>query len=448
MPQTRPKQILLITLEPIANQMAGPAIRTCELGKQLAKHFAVTIFSPYQANHISPTIYNPCQLELGISQKSLLQLAKQQDILIIQANVLKQYPQLANLNKFLVVDLYDPFLFNIHIQYANYPPAIASASFRLMHKLLEKHMLAADFTICASERQRDYWLGRFCALGKINPALHNFDPSLRKLIDVVPFGLPENPPQIKGDGPRSIFAKIQKEDPLLLWAGGIWDWLDPLTVIKAIAILKNKFPNIRLVFMGRKSPNPQVEDMRMSKSAEDLARELNILDENVFFCSDWISYEQRASFLLEANIGVSAHFDLPETRFSFRTRLLDYFWAQLPVLTTTGDELADLVTTSKAGFALNYQDINGWVDTITQLLIDQELQKRCRLGTKELAQRFTWHHAAQALINYCHNPYHPPDHSPVTMPNLIERALCVYQRGGRKLAIERAKQIIKEIISL
>ena len=200
--------------------------------------------------------------------------------------------------------------------------------------------------------------------------------------------------------------------------------------------------------MGRKSPNPQVEDMSMAAKAEDLARELAILDENVFFSPDWINYEQRASFLLEATIGVSAHFDLPETRFSFRTRLLDYFWAHLPIITTTGDELADLVNTNKAGFALNYQDAESWAETIAQLLSNQELHKHCCLGAQVLAQQFTWHHAARPLINYCQNPYHLPTHSPVTMPNLIERAISVYQRGGKKLAIERAKQIIKEIISL
>ena len=350
------------------------------------------------------------------------------------------------MQKFLVVDLYDPFLFNIHIQYADQPAAIASASFRLMHKILEKHMLAADFTICASERQRDYWLGRFCAMGRINPALHNFDPSLRKLIDVVPFGLPETAPQVNGKGPRALFAKIKKEDPIILWAGGIWDWLDPLTVIKAIAVLKNKFPNVRLVFMGKKSPNPQVDSMSMVERAENLASELGLLNENVFFSPDWVSYQERANFLLEASIGVSAHFDLPETRFSFRTRLLDYFWANLPILTTKGDELADLIAARGAGFCLDYQDVAAWADCLAKLLSEPELQKRCQLATKSLGQRFTWNQVAGPLINYCQKPYHLPDHKPVTMPNLIERAYSVYHRGGKKLIFAKAKQTIKEIL--
>jgi len=437
---------LIITLEPIGNRMAGPAIRACELSKQLALSMPTTVFSPYKTDHIPETISGNCQFVSGKGKNSLLSLASEHDILIIQANVLKQYPQLKGLQKFLVVDLYDPFLFNIHIQYANQPASIASASFRLMHKLLEKHMLAADFAICASERQRDYWLGRFCALGRINPALHNFDPSLRKLIDVVPFGLPLTPPRAIGQGPRALFSNIREGDPILLWAGGIWDWLDPLTVIKAIAILKEKFPNIRLVFMGRKSPNPQVGTMDMVARTEHLAEELGLLNENVFFPKDWISYQERASFLLQASIGISAHFDLPETRFSFRTRLLDYFWANLPIVTTRGDELADLIEAKGAGFSLDYQDVGAWVNCLTQLLVDPALQQRCRESSAAISESFTWDKVARPLSNYCEKPYHLPEHVAVTMPSLVERFNSVYHRGGKKLIFAKAKQIIKEIM--
>ncbi len=435
-------KILLITLEPIGAQMAGPAIRCVELGKQLAKDFAVTLFSPYKAD--DPPDLRPCDLKMALSKMDLLKLAQAQDILIIQANVLKQYPKLASLKKFLVVDLYDPFLFNIHLQYANQPPQIASASFRLMHKILEKHMLAADFSICASERQRDYWIGRFCALGRINPDLHKFDPSLRKLIDVVPFGLPSNSPINSGKGPRSLFSEIKPEDPILLWAGGLWDWLDPLTIIKAVGQLKTQIPNIRLVFMGRVSPNPQVELMSMSSQAEELAKQLGLLNKNVFFAPNWIPYKERSDFLLEATIGVSAHFDLPETRYSFRTRLLDYFWAGLPIITTNGDDLATLIENKGAGCAVDYQDVNGWVCAISNLLTDSQYKSRCQEGSKLIAQNFSWEQVAKPLFNYCKEPYHLPTYSKVTMPSLMERAYSVYHRGGEKMIYERTKQLLKD----
>ena len=58
------------------------------------------------------------------------------------------------------------------------------------------------------------------------------------------------------------------------------------------------------------------------------------LDHTVFFNDGWVPYAERGAWLAEADIGVSAHFDDIETRFAFRTRLLDYLWAGLPIVTT------------------------------------------------------------------------------------------------------------------
>ncbi len=247
-------------------------------------------------------------------------------------------------------------------------------------------------------------LGRFCALGRINPDVQSLDPSLRKLIDVVPFGVPEQPPVMNGPGPRTLFPNIEAHDPILLWAGGVWDWLDPLTVIKAVDKLKNQIPNLRLVFMGRVSPNPQVQVMNMSSQAENLAKQLDLLNKNVFFTPQWISYKERANFLLEAGIGVSAHFDLPETRYSFRTRLLDYFWANLPVITTGGDELATIIENKGAGIAVNYQDVDGWTQAISDLLTDQQLLKQCANGSRSLAKQFSWKKCCSASFRLLPQP--------------------------------------------
>jgi hypothetical protein len=45
--------------------------------------------------------------------------------------------------------------------------------------------------ICASERQRDYWLGMLGGRDRLTQAQYTLDPTLRLLIDVVPFGLPD-----------------------------------------------------------------------------------------------------------------------------------------------------------------------------------------------------------------------------------------------------------------
>ncbi len=443
-PRTR---VLAITLEPISVRMAGPAIRCVELAKELAKQFEVTVFSPRESDLDAEQFFveNKVRLVTGTGKSSLYQLAREHDVLFLQANVLKPYPLLARVDKHVVVDLYDPYLLAVLAQFD--PNDItAHASYSLMHQVLERHMEIADFAVCASERQRDYWLGRFCALGRLTPFMYKFDRSFRKLIDVVPFGMPNQKPVRTGLGMKGAIPGIGQDDFVLLWGGGIWEWFDPLTVIKAVGNVSKKYSQVKLYFLGFKSPNPQVPLMEMAIRAKALSDSLGLTDKQVFFCETWTSYEDRVNYLLDADVAVSAHFDLPETRFSFRTRILDYLWAELPVLTTCGDQLADMIQFGGAGQALPYENVEAWENAIEALLNDRNLRERYRAGATEIAAQFTWSKVAVPLVKYCENPHNLPKFKQVRMPSLVDRARAVYSRGGKDLVMRRSKELLKDML--
>jgi len=429
--------------------MAGPAIRAVELGKAIATEFSTTVFSPVEVHNSEPYQQPPLenfQVIAGGGRKRLAELVEGVNTIFLQANVLKPFPFLAEINKYLIVDLYDPYLFSVLVQYKD-DDVQASSSYRLMHQILEKHMLAADLAVCASERQRDYWLGRYCALGRISPAVYKFDPSLRKLIDVVPFGLPEQKAERKDGGSlRQRLPQIGASDPILLWGGGIWDWFDPLTVIRAVGEVATELPNLRLVFMGTKSPNAKVPVMNMTTRAIALSAELGLTDKNVFFLEGWVDYDERVNYLLDATMAVSSHFDLPETRFSFRTRLLDYFWCALPTLTTGGDQLAELIEASGAGIALPFGDVKAWTEAIKACLRDEQRLAAMKTGAQKLSEKFHWIDNAEPIRKFLRQPYHLPAHEQVTMPNLLERARSVYRRGGKDLIIKRSTELLNDIL--
>lgn len=53
---------------------------------------------------------------------------------------------------------------------------------------LNMQLTLADFVFCADERQRDLWIGMMMALALVPSDVYLRDPSLRKIIDVVPYG--------------------------------------------------------------------------------------------------------------------------------------------------------------------------------------------------------------------------------------------------------------------
>jgi hypothetical protein len=321
--------------------------------------------------------------------RGLRQLAADHDVLVVQGFVLHLFPHLADLGKPIVVDLYDPFtLENLHV-FSHDPMEERSTLHEAHLGVLNSQIRAGDFFLCASEKQRDYWLGMLAANNRINPHQYDDDPTLRKLVAVAPFGISGQAPTHTSAALKGVYTGIDRNDRVIIWGGGIWEWFDPLSLITAIARIRSDRPEVKLFFMGIRHPNPMVPAMAMTERAIALARELGQEGIGVFF-NEWVPYEERHNYLLEADIGASLHFDHLETRFSFRTRVLDYIWAGLPIVCTRGDAVGDLVEANGLGHVVDYGDVDGLVEALLSILDAPGGRASFGERYKEVAGYMTW----------------------------------------------------------
>jgi glycosyltransferase involved in cell wall biosynthesis len=280
---------------------------------------------------------------------------------------------------------------------------------RLSIETLNHQLERGDFLICASERQRDLFIGQLCAVGRANALTYDPDPTLRRLIDVVPFGLPDEDAEHRQPAVRGVLPGIGPDDDILIWAGGVYDWFDPLTLIRAVAGASKKRPSVRLYFMGLQHPNPDVPPMQMAIDAKALAEELGVAGTHVFFNDGWVEYSERQNFLLEATLGVSTHFESLETRFSFRTRALDYLWAGLPIVATEGDSFGQLIEEEHLGLTVPAEDPQALEEAILRLLSDPEMAAACHARVEEVRNAFRWSVVLEPLAAFCREPRRAPD---------------------------------------
>ncbi len=374
-------RVLVLSGEPVGKEMAGPAIRARELARVLRA-----------AGH-------EVTLETADDRRAAAALAARHDVVVVQGWVLERAPGIAAAGARLVVDLYDPFALELLMLLEGRPlPERTRAQANALRALADQ-VRAGDFFLCASERQRDLWLGWLEAHGRVNPLTHAADPSLRALIDVVPFGVPDEPPRRSGgEGPRAHFG-IPDGDVVALWGGGVYDWLDPVAVVRAA----NRVDGLHLVFMAAGHPDPEQPVARALEAARAQA------GERVHFHEGWVPYEQRADWLLDADLGVSAHLDHVEARFAFRTRILDYLWAGLPVACTNGDALAEEVARLDLGATLDAGDVEGWTAALRGLAADPERRAACGQRAGQLAHTLRWERAAAPLVAFCAAPRSAPD---------------------------------------
>ncbi len=390
--------ILLLSPDVITERMAGPAIRYWEFAKALAPFHTVTLAAP---NAIPDTLQHTTSFSLvQHTPENITELISCHDIVIFQGYIFDLYPMLRESDKVLVADLYDPVpLEGLEQHHAPQDRPIIADQVRMMNEQLKW----ADYFLCASERQRDLWLGHLLALGRINPLTYH---EIQQRVIIVPFGLPDSAPQRTGTGFRQSLDN--EAEFILLWGGGIWEWFDPLTLIRVVHRLSPRYPDLRLVFLGGQHPNTTIHTMPKQHRAIALAQELGLYNTQVIFQSGWVPYDVLHNHLLDADVGVSAHFDSLETHFSFRTRILSYLWAGKPIITTQGDVLADEIARHRAGIVVNPTDEDAWIAAIEKLHNPKNYATYID-GVRMLAFKYRWSNVTQSLLSLCANASRAPD---------------------------------------
>jgi glycosyltransferase involved in cell wall biosynthesis len=386
--------VLVVASDYVGARMAGPGIRSLKLACELGERFDVTLMTPN--NEVSDL---DGVRTIGPKRgRDARRLMSSFDVVVAQTLEPGLIWYLAGRETRVVYDLYDPLITENLGLFDSEREAIGESAYRLttVHQLAA--LAAGDAFICASERQRDLWLGTLAALGRIDLQGYRDSPDLRMLIDVVPFGIEPERPRADRAVLRGVVEGIRQEDRILLWGGGIWNWLDPLTVIRALNEISRERDDVKLVFLGLEHPNPNTAEMTMAGRAVALAGETGLLDRHVFFNRRWVPYGERHNFLLEADIGVSAHFDNAETRYAFRTRLLDYLWADLPAVTTEGDVLGDLVAERGLGRAVAFEHVEGWVKSVLALLDDPGEYQRARANIESTRRELVWPNVVEPLV--------------------------------------------------
>jgi hypothetical protein len=238
------------------------------------------------------------------------------------------------------------------------------------------------------------------AAGRITPERVDADPLLHSLIAVVPFGLPATPPVRTGPGVRGVIPGIGDNDPIILWNSGLWDWLDPLTLIRAMPQVIARVPNARLVFMAGKHPGGAAP-MRMTDTARALTSDLRLLDRHIFFYETWVPYADRANPLLDATIAVSLHRQHLEMAYAaIRSRVLDYLWVGLPAVLSDGDPAAALAR--EHGFALVTppEDPEAVAQALITLLTDEARRAELADQARALAPQYTWTKVVRPIVRF------------------------------------------------
>lgn len=412
------RRILIVTGDQLSARMAGPAIRAWNLAGLLGREHDVRLATVHEADVTSPhfeIVVTPVQ-----ASRSMDEHVEWADVILFQGYALNLFPALQQTDKVMICDLYDP----MHLEQLEQARELGPERWRhevsTATEALNVQLRRSDFFVCANDRQRHFWLGQLAALGRLNPDNYSDDETMERLIGIAPFGLERERPVQTRHAIKGAVDGIGPDDKVIIWAGGVYNWFDPVTLVRAVAELAERRPSVRLFFLGMKHPNPHVPQMRAATQARALAEELGLTDKHVFFNERWVDYADRQNYLLDADAGVTTHYQHVETTFAFRTRILDYLWAGLPIVTTGGDSFGELVSRQELGLTVGQEDVSALADALEIVLFDDDFAARARANIAKVREEFTWEKALDAVVQFCRDPHTAPDRlRDVPLPRII-----------------------------
>ncbi len=397
-------RVVVVTADTLGAKMAGPGIRALRIAESLAGNHDVRLASTTAADldgvGVDVSVVDP---------RGLAALVEWSDIVVFQGWVFSGNPALRRPDRIFLVDVYDPMHLEQLEQARDLTEIGRLVAVRSATAVLSEQLVRGDSFFCASGKQRDFWLGQMAALGRINPAVYDDDPSLDTLITEVPFGISDDPPVRTRAALKGVVPGIGEDDGVILGGGGVYNWFDPLTLIRAVDVLRTRCDDVRLVFLGMKHPNPDIPEMRMAVETRRLAEELGLVGSHVFFNEEWVEYTDRQNYLLDADVAVTTHLHHVETEFSFRTRVLDYFWAGIPTVATSGDALADLIDQRRLGLTVPPGDVDALTEALFRVLEDRKLQAEGRANIKVVRESFLWSNVLAPIAHRCAYPKRAPD---------------------------------------
>ena len=396
-------RILLVCPEPLGHgQPAGVGIRFLEIARVLRDDgHAVTVLSP-DAGKVEGCTSG------FINPETLLSTSDRSDAAVVQGHVANAFFQQASPIP-TVVDLYDPYI----IENMHYFAERGAEVFQHDHFTLANSLVRGDFFLCASEAQRMFYLGALLAAGRLNPALFESDPELGTLIAVAPFGV---------SPPRPRLSRARSAPDILF--GGVYDWYDPIAAIDAVALVRRSVPETTLTFT--RHPNPDITPQGKLAEAMSHAR-ANEYDFVRF--EPWVPYERRAEFFERFAMALITFPRSLETDLSMRTRIYDYLWCGLPIVSSSAPGTDEILARYQAGMVVREHTPEAYASAI--LSIDPEGMAR---GTSGFVGDHQWDHTLAPLRAFCRAPRGDSTKETFAMrPSIPERPVSILGRLKRRL---------------
>lgn len=190
-----------------------------------------------------------------------------------------------------------------------------------------------------------------------------------------------------------------------LWCGGYNTWTDVDTLFAGLESAMNRNPELHFVSVGASTYSaPDNVYERFTGLIEKSPHR------DRFHLLGWRPWSEVAHYYKLADVGLNLDAMHYETEFGTRTRLVEMMAAGLPVVTTLGSELSELLDHWGAASTFAVGDADALSAHLLALSTDPELLQRMQAASREaIANRLSFQATTEALRSWVVRPEKAPD---------------------------------------
>lgn len=343
--------VVVATPDVVGARMAGPGIRAWNLARQMAKVAPTTLVAKIEGETWPGTL----DRDSAAARDAI------NDAAVLIGQPARHFRKRRREQR-IVFDLFDPTVLELRELYGTWPSLRQRIHLAAEWWRLSAALMVADLLMCAAPQQRRFY-----------QSLQSGDATWIE----VPFGI----------DPAELSRCEKPQSNLIIWGGGVWEWLDPETAVDAVLHLNRQGLDCNLLFLGRARPNRDLAGRHPSGRFDRL---LERGGKQISAPVDWVPYDERLAWLRSGKIAIMLHRPTAEAEYSIRTRLFDAIAAGIPVIATEKGFAADLVARERLGIVVPPEDVGAVADAIRKLLTDDVFHAACVMNLERVRPRYAW----------------------------------------------------------
>jgi glycosyltransferase involved in cell wall biosynthesis len=175
------------------------------------------------------------------------------------------------------------------------------------------------------------------------------------------------------------------------------------TLVKGLEIAMDSVPSLKFVSVGRGVVNNNQYDLLVSLTSKSRHKDRFIL-------LDWMEASKLPVLFAESNIGVTTNLSCYEITLGNKTNPIVMTAAGLPVVSTDGCQVTDILSEAGAGITVPIGDFQRFADAILHVINSPSAIEEMRIKCRELiSDRLSYEKTTLPLLKWAEKPTFAPD---------------------------------------